>query len=68
MLNNLNYNVMEFVIYNSCKFDIVRYYLDKFVVRIVPLCGVFTSGESEKYVTDSVSNLTNLDDWVKEHY
>lgn len=59
---------MEFVIHNSCRFDIVRYYLDKFVVRIVPLCGVFTSGESAEYVTDSVSNLTNLYDWVKENY
>ena len=59
---------MEFVIYNSCRFDIVRYYSDKFVVRIVPLGGVFTSGESAKYVTDSVSNLTNLYDWVKENY
>ena len=58
----------NFIIHNSCKFEIVRYYSNNFVVRITPICGTFTSGESEKYVTDSVDNLATLEDWVKENY
>jgi hypothetical protein len=46
------------MIHNGCEFEIVRIYEDKAVIRIKHLNGVFTSGESEKFVTERLENLT----------
>lgn len=55
--------------HNGCKFEIVRYYDDKAVIRIKPLGGTFTSGETEEFVTEKVENLDGgFEEWVKDNY
>ena len=59
--------------HNGCKFEIVRYYDDKAVIRIKPLGGTLTSGETEMFVTEKVEYLTTnlgggFEDWVKDQY
>ena len=61
------------MVHNGCKFKIVRYYDDKAVIRIKPLGGTFTSGETEEFVTERVDNLTTnfgggFEEWVKDNY
>lgn len=61
------------MVHNGCKFEIVRYYDDKAVIRIKPLGGTFTSGETEEFVTERVDNLTTnlgggFEEWVKDQY
>ena len=61
------------MIHNGCKFKIVRYYEDKVVIKITPLEGTFTSGETEKFITERVENLTTnygggFEEWVIDNY
>ena len=61
------------MVHNSCNFKIVRYYDDKAVIRIQPLCGIFPSGETEKFITEKVENLTTnfgggFEEWVMDNY
>lgn len=61
-------NKLESVIHNSCKFEIVRYFSNKFVVKITPLNGVFENGDTEDFVQDFTENLTSLSEWVIDNY
>ena len=61
------------MIHNGCKFKIVRYYEDRAVIKITPLGGTFTSGETEKFITERVENLTTnygggFEEWVIDNY
>lgn len=61
------------MVHNNCKFEIVRYYDNKAIIRIKPLSGTLTSGETEEFVTQSVENLTTnlgggFEEWVKDHF
>jgi hypothetical protein len=61
------------MVHNGCEFKIVRYYNDRAVIRIKPLCGAFTNGEEEIFVDEKIENLTTnlgggFEEWVKDNY
>lgn len=61
------------VTHNECLFSIVRYFEDKAVIKIQALQGVFTSGETTKFITESVHNLTTnfgggFEEWVRDNF
>jgi len=61
------------MIHNGFEFKIVRYYDNKAVIRIKPLGGTMTNGETEIYRTESIENLTGnfgggFEEWVKDNY
>ena len=61
------------MIHNGCEFEKVSYCGDKVVIRIRPLGGTFTSGETEEFVTEKIDNLTTnlgggFEEWVKDNY
>ena len=59
--------------HNGCLFEEVNTYAEKVVIRISPMDGTFTSGESEIYVTEKIENITTnfgggFEEWVKDQY
>ena len=61
------------IIHNECLFTIERYFANQAVIKIKPLGGVLTSGETDIFVTELISNLTTnfgggFVEWVKDNY
>lgn len=66
------------MIHNGCKFEILRYYDDKAVIRVQSIDGGYLEGAEEDspftlFLTEKVENLTTnlgggFEDWVKDNY
>ena len=59
----------QIIFKNGCSFEIVRYYLDKFVIRIKPLNGSFLHEDNEEFITENLSNKdTNFENWINNNF
>jgi hypothetical protein len=69
---------MNATTHNGCKFEIVRYFDNKAVIKVSSINGGYLEGADEEtpnqfFRTESIENLTTnfgggFEDWVKDNY